>query len=151
MLDLSRADFTFVFEFGRVRDAVMRVDILHAGNVNSVPCEWKGDTGHGSITVPIRLPTTLTFVTSGKGPMDTIVDDQGNIIQDCYARITEAYLDGFKFNDLFLQKRITLLRDNGDAITSNYFGFNGQAVLDLPKDSVFTQYCLLNHWTETDK
>lgn len=148
MLDLSRADFTFVFEFGRVRDAIMRVDILHQGNVNSVPCTWTGDTGKGIITIPIKLPTILTFVTSGKGPLDTIVDEQGNIIQDCYARITEAYLDGFRLNDHFLYKKITLLAENGQIVTSNYFGFNGQAVLDLPKDSVFSQYCLLNQWLE---
>lgn len=144
MLDLSTATVSLDFDFGRVRDAVMRVDVSVDDRVYSVPCEWSGDSGRGSVSIPIRLPTVLTIVASGKGPMDTLVDEQGNIIQDCYARLQAMRLDGFQLNDYFLYHRIHQHSDDGREITSNYFGFNGRAVLNLDRDTVFAQYCFLN-------
>ena len=144
MLDLSAAVVTMEFDFGRVRNAVMRVDVSVDERVYSVPCEFSGDTGQGSISIPIRLPTVLTITASGKGPMDTLVDDQGNIIQDCYARLQAFYLDGFRLDDYFLYHKVHQKSVDGQELTSNYFGFNGQAVIHLDRNSVFAQYCFLN-------
>ena len=144
MLDLATATMTLVFEFGRVRDAVMRIDVLVGDTVHTVPCEWDGDSGRGTVSVPVCLPTTVTVVASGKGPMDTLVDEQGNIIQDCHACLREVYLDGFKLGDYFLYHKVMITADDGHELVTNYFGFNGRAVIDLPKKSVFAQYCFLN-------
>lgn len=150
MPDLRRADLTFVFDFERVNGSAMKVDVAYQQDIHTVPCEWQDDIGKGSITIAILLPTVVTVITSGKGQEDTVVDEQNNIIKDCYAKIREAYLDGFKLNEHFLHEKIVLRADNGQVVTSNYFGFNGTAQIRLDKDSVFSQYCWLNRTFKTD-
>lgn len=145
MSKINCANFVFAFEFGKVRDAFMRAEILIDDKVYSVPCEWSGDVGQGTVQVPVTLPSKLIISLSGKGPNDTLVDDQGNITQDCYAKLTDVYIDSFRLShDHFLHKKIILQTENGQAINTSYFGFNGTVQMDLDKNSVFSQYCALN-------
>lgn len=140
-LDLS-------FEFGRIEDRHMNLSVLHDGKSYMLEPTFENDIGRSSLSLCIELPTDIYFVVSNKGPNDTTVDANGNILADCYIKLTDLSLDKFSINKDILGRRVTLTADNGQIVNSNYMGFNGTAVLKLQKPNVFSQVLTLNRHSD---
>lgn len=134
----------FDFEFSKVNNNAMRLIVEYNAKKYDVIPNFVGDIGTARINLPITLPTYVTLIVSNKGINDTIVDDTNKIIQDCYIKVTSVKIDKFKLNDIFLHQKIHLVTHDNNVVTSNYFGFNGHAVLDFKKTTVLAQYLSLN-------
>jgi hypothetical protein len=85
----------------------------------------------------ITFPEQLTMLLSGKGPNDTVVDDQGNILADKYVKLTGLQVDGLDCPQEYLEMFIVLDTDDGQKVASNYFGFNGLVTLDFLEENSF--------------
>ena len=82
----------------------------------------------------VDLPATIKVITSGKLPDDTEVDSQGNIVSDKFIKITGITVGGIIIPLWMIEKKAVQFHTNNSIIFTNYLGFNGQAILDLPKD-----------------
>ena len=134
----------FEFEFGKINNNAMRLIVEHEANAHEVIPNFTGDIGVANISLVTPLPTQITLIASNKGINDTIVDDTNKVIQDCYVKVKSVKIDKFKLNDIFIYQKIHLITHNNNVVTSNYFGFNGHAVLDFKKTTVLAQYLSLN-------
>ena len=122
-------------EFGRLSHGkIMQVEILYNNQVYAVTDQ------KNSFSLPVSLPGTVTLTFSGKDMMhDTVLDSQGNIVEDLYVKIQKIKLDGFDMGVNFLNQKIVLITDDGKEIPGAYIGFNGKIVIDLNCSSVFEQ------------
>lgn len=136
------------FEFGRIEDRHMNLSVLHDNKSYMLEPNFDNNIGRSSLSLSIELPTDVYFVVSNKGPNDTQVDVDGNILADCYIKLTDLSLDKFSTNKDILGRRVTLTADDGQVVNSNYMGFNGTAVLKLSKPDVFSQVLTLNRHSD---
>ena len=136
------------FEFGRIDNRHMHLSVIHGDCSYLIEPRFNDDIGYASLSLDIQLPTAIYFSVSNKGLDDTIVDSDGNILKDCYIKLESLSLDTFVINRDVLGRRLVLNADNGQTVKSNYFGFNGVAVLDLNKLDVFSQVLTLNRHTD---
>ena len=134
MHDFSQCNIALEFEFGETNGKYMN---LAVNDVAVTP-----DCPHVDLT--ITLPNTIQLTLSNKGDNDTIVDDSGNIVQDCYVKLTAIAIDGFKINEKFLHQKVIINTQDGQSITTNYFGFNGTVFLILDRTTVLSQCLYLN-------
>lgn len=134
MHDFSQCELELEFEFGSTNGKYMEIKING--------CTVTPDQPH--IKLSISLPTTIHLELSNKGPNDTIVDSSGNIVQDCYIKLKAITIDRFVLNEKWLHQKIILNTVDGQQITSNYFGFNGTAILVLGCNSVLAQCLYMN-------
>ena len=134
MHDFSQCKLELTFEFGATNNKYMDLDVNGYNVSPDCPC----------VTLLISLPTTVYLIVSNKDPTDTIVDSNGNIVQDCYVKLSSMTIDGFNINEKFLHQKIILTTVNGFAVTSSYFGFNGTIELVLDRKSVMSQCLYLN-------
>lgn len=132
---MQKTQITIEFEFGLVNDSHMYVEIENNNEIAVVTPQdniWCSD---------ITLPTLIKINVSGKNHnTDTIVDEDGNILQDKYAKINRIALDCFELHTIYLHQMITLNAVDGNKHTTCYFGFNGQVELDFNKTNVLEQY-----------
>ena len=129
---------TIEFKFGLVRNESMQV-VVSNGEESLVVVP--DDELVGSCAMHIDLPGKLTIEISGKNSEgDTIVDNDGNILEDKFVQISKIALDCFQLHEIFLYQKIKFLTNNGDELYVSYFGFNGTAVLDFDKPTVLEQY-----------
>ncbi len=128
MANLNSARFEIKLEFGQLSSGkTMKATLFY----NDHECS--------GYAVDVELPAKLKLAVSGKDiAVDTILDDQGNILQDLYVKIIAVSLDGFELNSIFLHQGIKFVTDQ-DTIITSYFGYNGyvEFVLDCP--NVFQQ------------
>lgn len=88
-------------------------------------------------TVDIEFPTTITIVVSGKGMNDTVIDSDGNIIDDMYIKLNKVLVDGIPCSANYVYDLINCTND-GATVQTNYWGMNGTIKLDfLYKNVVF--------------
>jgi len=128
MSNLSCARFQIKLEFGRLPSGkIMNAVLLH------------DDHECSGFEVDIKLPTKLKLVVSGKDMnSDTILDDDGKVIEDLYVKIVKVSLDGIDLDDLFLCKKIKLVTNDGDR-SGAYLGFNGHVDFVVDQPTVFQQ------------
>lgn len=89
-----------------------------------------------------QLPADLTFQVYGKGRHDTKIDQSGQILADKFLRVDALCVNGIWLKKWALESRIFQFQsDQGQSHTSNYWGFNGRAKLNLPAD-------LLEFWLD---
>ena len=102
MSNLRQGRFELELKFGQLSSGkLIKADMLH---------DHRLCTGYA---VDMTLPTKITLMVHGKDMnKDTKLDDQGNIIEDLYVRITGVYLDGFNLGEDFLYKKIKFITDN---------------------------------------
>jgi hypothetical protein len=78
------------------------------------------------------LPSTLCIDVSEKGPNDTKVDDQGNILADKFIKLDYFNVDQMPVKSWILENGlIHFLTEHRQELKTNYFGFNGRATIDL--------------------
>ena len=128
MSDLSCARFEIKLEFGRLSSGkTMNAVLLH------------DDHECPEFAVDIKLPTKLKLVLSGKDMnLDTILDDDGKVIEDLYVKIVKVSLDDIDLGEIFLHKKIKLVTNDGDW-TGAYLGFNGHVDFVVDQPTVFQQ------------
>ena len=126
------------FEFGSCHGDLMTVEIINGNHVETI------DPNNPTYKSEIYLPTRLEIRTSGKRMDYHTRLENGEIVEDMYVKIQNVRLDGLPLNQNFLNKKITLVDENKQSHTTNYFGFNGSVNLNFDEDNVFIQYVLLN-------
>lgn len=117
------------FEFGQVRDRYMN---LRVNGIDVVP----DSNEQAVVQVSVDFPGELCLELTGKdNNVDTILDSNGNIVQDKFVRLTKVKVDRMIVNDHFLQKWPIV----NDSFASTHFGFNGQVRLGFNEPTAF-------HW-----
>jgi hypothetical protein len=144
MPEFSSCTAKLTFEYGRIDSRHMNLSVMHDAKSYMLEPVFDEDTGHAELIISITLPTNFYFLVSNKGAADTVVDDSGNILKDCYIKLTSISLDQIETNCDTLGQKIILTTTTGQTVKSNYFGFNGTAVLPLLKPDVFSQVLTLN-------
>ena len=143
MSNLNTCKLGFKFEFGKIDDRHMLVEVIHGDAVDIVLPELDGQA---KLQLDICLPTKITLKFSGKNAnTDTIVDNQGKIIADVYVKIVKIDFDGFELSEIFMHQKIKLYTEDNTEIVTSYIGFNGSVDLNFTELDVFKQYLLCNH------
>lgn len=136
------------FEYGRIDNRHMNLSVIHGEQSYLLEPTFTDDIGYSELVLSVELPSCFYFLLSNKGINDTIVDESGNIVKDCYVKLTSISFDSIKTNPDTLGQKVTLSADNGQIVKSNYFGFNGTATLLLLKSDVFSQVLTLNRHSD---
>lgn len=88
------------------------------------------DTDTFTFTTRLDLPGELVINLYNKGPVDTLVDDNGHIIADKYIKLEELIIDRVPLHILSLIN-LPELNNNRQLIKTNYWGFNGAVRIKL--------------------
>ena len=135
------------FEIGRLSNGKsMDITLTNGDQIYHV------DTGQKSCkqTLEVDLPDVVLINFSNKDQnTDTIVDTDGNIVEDCYVKIQNISLDTFDMDPMFREKKLILERTNGESIpiAGSYIGFNGCVKLNLDQPTIFSQ---IMYWRRPD-
>jgi putative lipoic acid-binding regulatory protein len=95
------------------------------------------DEGEYTYKTKIEFPTKFIIKVAGKGPRDTQIDDQGNILKDMCIKLTNITVDGLSCSPEYVYHHITLHTDSGQVVQSNYWGFNGYVELNFDYTNSF--------------
>ena len=102
---LNECVISFKFEFFRIHDRYMSVVV---GDDIIVPDE----NNHASYSIATILPSEIKLQFLGKNQnTDTIVDQQGNILQDLNVKIVSINLDQILLPDWIIQKNLYYLTE----------------------------------------
>lgn len=88
------------------------------------------DTDSFTFTADLDLPGVIVIDLHGKGPLDTLLDSDGNIVADKYIKLEELLIDRVPLHILSLISLAEMHHD-GQTTVTNYWGFNGQAHIKL--------------------
>lgn len=120
--------------YNAYKDQYMRLDLLANDCLIEIP--HFGSSRH--VEFDITLPCEIQFNLSGKGPLDTVVDENGKVVEDKFIRIDWLSLQGIPVERWILESRLLILHyGSGEQIKTNYFGHNGQAKLVIPHEDIF--------------
>ncbi len=129
-------DLTFKFEFGLLNNRHMLVEISFDDHVKKVD-----PTNSEIILKNVKLPNLIFIRFTGKiTGKDTIVDNNGNIINDMYIKILEIKMDRLKIPTWVIEKKLSYITEFGNKINSSYIGFNGEMVINIPESNGFAFY-----------
>lgn len=82
-----------------------------------------------------NIPEEIKFIVNGKGPFDTKVDEQGNILQDKFLKIDSIQIDRMLVPTWILENKLIRFVYNDQVTYTNYFGYNGQGIIQIPKST----------------
>jgi hypothetical protein len=134
----NQFSMTFNFEFAGINDQYLTLEVVNNNQRFYVLKE------NPKITLDLALPTVVYFHFSGKNyNIDTVVDDNGNILQDKYIKFVSADVDGFTLPETFLYQKLTINTDDHRSFTTPFIGFNGVIELILDQTDIFSQYLKL--------
>lgn len=85
----------------------------------------------------ITFPAEFEITLSGKGPGDTVIDSDGNIIKDKYIEILNIEVDRIPCVPHYVHQRVTLETEDGQEVTAAYWGFNGVVKLNFKEANSF--------------
>lgn len=95
------------------------------------------DKGRFQHSIPIQFPTKFNIVVSGKGPHDTLVDQNGAIVGDMYVKLNQLLVDGIPCSTNYVHELVNCT-ESGNNVQTNYWGFNGTVKLDFShKNAMF--------------
>lgn len=144
MHELSQVRFDMAFEFGRIADKTMQVTVQHQDQTITVVPDSTTDKAQATVSLQIQLPTCVSVVYSGKNnATDTVLDSEGNIVQDLYVRVMSIQLDGLALGEHALHRHCVLVTES-DTINTAYVGFNGRMDFELDRANIFAQFYALN-------
>lgn len=87
----------------------------------------------------IDIPGKVEFIVNGKGPLDTKVDIEGNILQDKFLKIESMSIDRMPVPKWTLESKLVEFAHNNQINYTNYFGYNGQGTIWVPS-SIFSMF-----------
>lgn len=132
-------DITFDFEFGLLNNRAMKVIALYENN------KFEATPTNPSIKInQIKIPNKVEIEFSGKTNRDTIVDANGNILQDMYVKIIGIKLDLLKVPTWVIEKKLSYVTSKDQTLTTSFIGFNGIMTFDMPETNIFSLYRRLN-------
>lgn len=145
MTNFSKCVLNIKFGYGKVNNKLFKIQVNYNGTIDDL-LAYETDKGIFSNYVKeIILPTSIDIVFSGKdNNVDTIVDSEGNIIEDLFVQIQQISLDQFDLNEKFLHQRIVINTNENQSYTTSYIGFNGTVTLNFEEDNIFSQVLALN-------
>ena len=111
---------------GRYQEQSMSL-IIRANNQIVLDCN-QFSTDYHDLEFQCLLPMVLEFETNGKMPNDTLVDDQGQILQDKFIVVESMSVDGIWIKRWMLESRIF----ESALGKTNYFSQNGIAKFQIP-------------------
>jgi hypothetical protein len=134
----NQFSMTFNFEFAGINDQYLTLEVVNNDQKFYVFKE------HPTVTLDLVLPTVVYFYFSGKNyNTDTVVDANGNILQDKFIKFVSVDIDGFKLPETFLYQKLTINTDDDRSFTTPFIGFNGVIELILDQTDIFSQYLKL--------
>jgi hypothetical protein len=83
----------------------------------------------------IDLPGEIKLIVNGKGAFDTKVDAQGTILQDKFLKINSMLIDRMPVPTWVLASKLIQFVHNNQVAYTNYFGYNGQGIIQLPSNT----------------
>ena len=91
-----------------------------------------------TLDTEMTLPNKLVIKHHGKNmKRDTHVDNSGKIVDD-----KGFYIQSIRLDDVLLQNELyhfDFVKDDGEVLKkNNYIGFNGEFVIDIDKDNLYT-------------
>ena len=102
------------------------------------PVLWDHNS-QARVSITVDLPCQVLLDFSGKDPnRDTVIDDDGAILEDKHVMIRNIWLDRFAIDALFLKKLAQITTSN-QQVNSNYVGHNGRIRLDMDQRNGFLQ------------
>lgn len=134
-------------EYSVIDGRAMYLSLACDGKQISAKLDKGQSIGRTVIELDCRLPCEVVLTFGGKNyQTDTLIDQDGHILQDLYIKIVRWSLDGFDLSQDFFYNRLTWQKDDGTVATTPYLGFNGVLRLPLTKSNVFDQYYALEEW-----
>lgn len=140
MTNFNQCKLKIKFCFGRCNNKLFQVKVDDNHDVVEVLPYTIDNEIIGIYEKQIYLPTKIIIHAQGKdNNVDTILDENFNIVEDLYVQISAISLDGFDLNENFLFKKINLITVDNKKILTNYIGFNGFVELNFKEDNIFFQ------------
>lgn len=97
------------------------------------------------IKFDVKLPVVIDISVLGKSQYsDTLIDQQGNIIDDLFVKLHNIWLDEIIIPPHNIHKIILFHTKSGQKLNVSYWGFNGVATLALDENNVFDQIMTWN-------
>ena len=84
-----------------------------------------------NIDIEVKFPSICKFETFGKDPKDTIIDENGKIIQDKFIILKDIQIDGFSVDKNYLSMFIDFHSLDHGKITTNFWSFNGICLINF--------------------
>ena len=119
---------TLEFDVSQLHGKSMSLTFL---NNDKIETFQQLDQGVFIYKTDIEFPAKFSIQVSGKGPNDTEVDEQGNVVKDMCIKLTDINVDGLGCHHVYIHKFINLITASGEQVQTNYWGFNGQVDLDF--------------------
>lgn len=88
-----------------------------------------------TVEFDVNVPGNIKFIVNGKGPFDTKVDEQGNILQDKFLKISSMLIDRMPVPIWVLESKFIQFMHDQQIAYTNYFGYNGQGTIQLPSST----------------
>lgn len=124
---------TFKFSIGTYNGS-MGMDIFYNDSLLLSKKSFESDTF--TFTSTLDLPGTVSMHVYGKNPLDTLVDDGGNVIADKYIKLEELLIDRVPLHILSLIN-LPELECQGQLLRTNYWGFNGTVRIKMEHEDSF--------------
>ena len=141
MTKINECCIEFEFEFSYVNNKLMQVRLVNNQNIVLVNPQYADGRYWATAKINVEFPTTVKLEFKGKDPdIDTILDDNSNILEDLCVKITAVKLDGFALRENFLHQGLTIHTLDNQYWTTNYIGFNGTITINFKKSNTFSQY-----------
>lgn len=115
------------FHVGKVEDKSMTLVVVHE-NTKKIYSKLNEKF---SLQMDIKFPTQLKLILLGKKNTDTVFDENQNIIKDKFIRLDRLDVDNLTCNQFYLKNKIKLTTVDNQTIHDNYWGSNGEVVLDF--------------------
>ena len=122
------------FEVGRVNDQSMTMVVLH----NNQKKVYSKLDEKFSVEIAITFPTTVKLILLGKKNTDTVFDENQNVVQDKFIKLSKLTVDNLGCNALYLKTKTKLTTVDNQIVYDNYWGSNGEVALEFDQqNSVF--------------
>jgi hypothetical protein len=132
----NKAKLSIEFETESVHGKTMHLCILYNNQI--VQKSRAMSEGVSTWCHEIELPTTITLITSGRGPASTIVDSNNNIVKNMSIKIKNIFLDGLPTWDNWYEEAIITECDDSDEILiGSTICANATVALEFKEHNVF--------------
>jgi|688.fasta_scaffold265246_2 hypothetical protein len=122
------------FEIGKIDNKSMTMILVHE-NAKKV---YSNLEEKFTLQMSINFPTQVKLILLGKKNNDTVVDENQNVVQDKFVKLTKLEVDNLQCNNFYLKNKIKLTTADSQVIHDNYWGSNGEVILDFnQKNSIF--------------
>lgn len=118
----------FVFNVGTIDNKSMNIELNYDSKTDRLTELSSGIFTH---TIFIDFPTKCFFLLSGKGEFDTLVDEDGNILQDKFIHLVDIKIDNLSIDQHYLPRFVEFTTEKNETILSSYWGFNGTCLIDF--------------------